>query len=104
MKRIVLLALLTGGCATASPVMDLGDGSYAISAQAAPVRGGATGATTYAFEKAQAYCAPSRAVLVHANERDLQQGSMGWYGGSGGGGIYNAGGANIRFRCGKPSQ
>lgn len=97
MKRAIglALALAMGGCATASPVMDLGDGSYTISAQAAPARGGATGATSYAFEKAQTFCAPARPILVNAQERDLQQGSIGPYGG----GVYNAGSTTLRFRC-----
>lgn len=96
MKRIgLILVVAVGGCATASPVMDLGDGTYSISAQAAPARGGATGATTYAFEKAQAYCAPASPVLVHAKERDLLQGGISPYGG----GFYNAGAVAIRFRC-----
>lgn len=101
MRKIGLALLLAlGGCATASPVMDLGDGTYTISAQAAPARGGATGATTYAFEKAQAYCAPGRPVLVNAQERDLPQGGFSAYGG----GVYNAGSTTLRFRCNRPSQ
>jgi hypothetical protein len=96
MKKIGLIVVLAlAGCATASPVMDLGDGTYTISAQAAPARGGATGATTYAFEKAQAYCAPAQPVLVHAKERDLPTGYINPYGG----GMYNAGATTMRFRC-----
>ena len=41
---VVAGAVSLAGCATASPVMDAGDGTYLISARAAPVRGGATGA------------------------------------------------------------
>jgi hypothetical protein len=101
MKKVGLtLILAVGGCATASPVMDLGDGTYSISAQAAPARGGATGATTYAFEKATAYCAPGRPVLVHAQERNLPQGYINPYGG----GMYNAGSTAIRFRCNRATQ
>lgn len=104
MKKAIVLAVLVSGCATASPVMDLGDGTYTISAQAAPARGGATGATTYAYEKAQAFCAPNRPILVNAQERDIHQAAIGWNAYGGGGSAMAAGGTSIRFRCGKPSQ
>jgi hypothetical protein len=54
---VVLGVVALAGCATASPVMDAGDGTYLISARAAPVRGGATGAQTVAYNDAQKFCA-----------------------------------------------
>lgn len=110
MKRsclLLTLVALAAGCATSSGVMETANGTYIISARAAPARGGTAGANAYAYEEAQKYCAAkqnnSRAVLVNSTERDVYQGSMGasWNrrGGSAGGGVFAAGNATIEFQC-----
>jgi hypothetical protein len=57
LNLVAVTAAVLGGCATASPAMDLGDGTYLISAGAAPARGGATAAMTVAHNDAQQFCA-----------------------------------------------
>ena len=69
MKRLIIstaIALALAGCAMHSGVMERHDGTFTVSAFAAPMRGGAAGARAYAFEQAQAHCAKEgkRAVLV----------------------------------------
>src|SRR5262249_31387255 len=95
------------GCATASPVMDAGDGVYFISARASPVRGGTTGAHTVAYKDAQEFCSKKgdglHPVLVNTQERDIYQSSIGGgfnqYGGGFGGSTMASGTVNLRFRC-----
>ena len=106
---VVLGVVALAGCATASPVMDAGDGTYLISARAAPVRGGATGAQTVAYTDAQKFCAQkgdgSHPIVVNTQERDIYQSSFGGgfnqYGGGVGGSTMAAGAVNFRFRCGQ---
>ena len=106
---IASFSLLLSSCAMTSDVMDTGNGTYMISAHAAPIRGGATGANDVAYKDAQAFCAKKgeglHAIVVDASERDVYQGSAGgsWNGNSGsfGGGVFAAGNANLRFRCGQ---
>jgi hypothetical protein len=97
-------ALALFGCAITSGVMDAGDGTYLISAHAAPVRGGATGANSIAYQDAQKFCAQKgvglHAIVIDASERDVYQGSVGGSGGSFSGGVFAAGNSNLRFRCG----
>lgn len=109
MKKIQVLpfifAALLAGCASTSGVMEMADGSYVISAKAAPARGGTAGANALAYEEAQKFCATAngRAVLVNQQERDVYQGgsvaSVNQSGGFGSSGFAAAGAANIRFRC-----
>jgi hypothetical protein len=108
MREIVwagLAMLLVGACATSSPVMEATDGTYFVSARAAPVRGGATGAQTVAYDEAQKFCAQKgmRPILVGNQERDIYQSSFGGgfnqYGGGFGGGTSAAGSVNMRFKC-----
>jgi hypothetical protein len=78
--------------------------TYMISAHAAPVRGGTTGANTVANEDAQKYCASKggqHAVVIAANSRDTYQGSIGGSNGTFGGGIFAAGNTDLHFRCEK---
>ena len=104
-----LSGVALAGCATASPVMDAGDGTYLISARAAPVRGGATGAQTVAYHDAQKFCAQredgTHPIVVNTQERDVYQSSFGGgfnqYGGGVGGSTMAAGAVNFRFRCGR---
>lgn len=97
--------LMVGACAQASPPMEMADGSYAIQARAAPVRGGSTGAYEVAHKDAMVFCQQSgkRAVLLGAQDRDIYQsgGGITWnqYGGAGGGSTMAAGAATLRFRC-----
>lgn len=113
LQMVVLAgAALLVGCATASPAMDMGDGTYLISARAAPARGGATGAMTVAHDDAQKFCAQKgdglRAIVVNAQDRDIYQSSIGGgfsgtptggYSGGFGGSTMAAGSVNMRFRC-----
>jgi hypothetical protein len=109
-SSVVMLALVAvTACATASPVMDAGDGVYLISARAAPVRGGATGAQTVAYTDAQKFCAQKgdglHPIVVNTQEREIYQSSVGGgfnqYGGGVGGSTMAAGAVNFRFRCGQ---
>jgi uncharacterized membrane protein YgcG len=92
------------GCAMSSDVMDAGNGTYMISAHAAPIRGGATEADSVAYQDANRFCARktpgTHAIVVDSRERDVYQGSFGGSGGSFGGGVFASGNANLRFRCG----
>ena len=102
---LAALCALLGSCAMASDVMDTGNGTYMISAHAAPIRGGAAGANEVAYKDADAFCAKKggHAVVLVANSRDVYQGSVGGSynrsGGSFGGGIFAAGNADLHFRC-----
>lgn len=102
---VVGIAALIGACAQATPPMEMADGTYSISARAAPARGGATGAYEVAHQQAMAFCAKSdkRAVLEGGSDRDIYQSAAGGYigpqGGSFGGSTMAAGSAMIRFRC-----
>ena len=93
--------VLLCGCAMTSGVMEAEGGTYLISAHAAPVRGGATGANGLAYDEAQKFCAAKgqHAVVLTAQERDVYQGAWSVSGGSGGGGIFAAGNANLHFKC-----
>lgn len=101
---LVAMALLSG-CAVTSGVMEAENGTYLISARAAPIRGGTAGANAVAYNDAQKFCSGNgkRAVVMAAQERDVYQSSMGasWgtTGGFAGGGTFAAGNANLRFRC-----
>ena len=105
---VVLGVMALAGCETATPVMDAGDGTYLISARAAPVRGGATGAQTVAYTDAQKFCAQKgdglHPIVVTTQERDIYQSSFGGgfnqYGG-GVGSTMAAGAVNFRFRYGR---
>ena len=106
MRAVVIVGLLAlGACAQATQPMEMADGSYSISARAAPVRGGATGAYEVAHQDAQKFCAQSgrRAVLNGGTDRDIYQSSaaIGWnqYGGGGSTSTFAAGSATINFRC-----
>ncbi len=102
---VVSAALVLGGCATSSGVMDAGNGRYLISARASPIRGGATGAYKVAYGDAQEFCAKGgmHAVVVDNNDRDIYQSSVGgsWNqsGGSLGGGTFAAGSVTLKFHC-----
>lgn len=102
---VAVIVVLLSGCATTSGVMEAEDGTYLISARAAPARGGTAGANAVAYDEAQKFCAGGgkRAVVVTAQERDVYQSSAGasWNtsGGFAGGGTFAAGSANLRFRC-----
>jgi hypothetical protein len=104
-STLALAAAVMSGCAETSGVMEADDGTYLISARAAPARGGATGANAVAYQDAQRFCATNgmRAVVVTAQERDVYQSSVGggWNQSGGGvsGGTLAAGSVNLRFRC-----
>ena len=105
MLAIPTVLLLLTSCAMTSGVMEAEDGTYLISARAAPARGGTVGANTVAYKDAQEFCAAKghRAVVVTARERDVYQSSgVASWNASGGfatDGTFAAGNANLRFRC-----
>jgi hypothetical protein len=109
-STLASLVILTG-CAMTSEVMDTGNGTYAISGHAAPIRGGAVGASRVAYQDAQKFCtqqgAGLHAVVIEDQERDIYQGSFGgsWGAGNGsfGGGVFAAGNTKLRFRCERPT-
>lgn len=95
-------------CAMTSQVMDTGNGTYMISAHAAPARGGAAGANDVAYREANKFCQQkdgAHAVVTDANARDVYQaaagGSYGPSGGWHGGGVFAAGNVDMHFRCEK---
>jgi hypothetical protein len=102
---LAIIAVGIGGCATASDVMDTGNGTYMISAHAAPVRGGAAGANEVAYKDANKFCMAkgAHAVVLQADSRDVRQSSFGGsfnrQGGSFGGGSFAAGNTDMHFRC-----
>jgi hypothetical protein len=112
MKKLVSILMLTSvpvalaGCAMASDVMDTGNGTYMVSAHAAPIRGGAAGANQVAYEAAQKFCgrSGSHAVVLEAGARDVYQGSFGGSNGSFGGGVFAAGNTDLHFRCESGAQ
>jgi hypothetical protein len=57
--HVILAAALLAGCTTTSGVMEAEDGTYLISARAAPIRGGTVGANSVAYKDAQTFCATS---------------------------------------------
>lgn len=109
MRYLTLAGLCAAlaGCAITSPVMDAGSGVYLISSHASAIRGGATGASSIAYEDAQKYCAAKggglHAVVLTENERDVYQSSFGGSfnanGGNFGGASLAAGNVNLRFNC-----
>jgi len=120
MKRTILTVAILGalgGCAMSSGIMHLDGGVRQISASAAPLRGGATGAQKVAYEEAQADCAKEglNAVMLAPAEREQHYGQMGTaygtanvnqYGGHASGGassapVMGAGSATILYRCAK---
>ena len=107
-KLVITLAsasIFVVGCASTSGVMEMADGSYIISAKAAPIRGGTSGANSLAYEEAQKFCSTvnGRAVIVNQQERDVYQGgsaaAVNQSGGFGSSGFSAGGAASIRFRC-----
>jgi hypothetical protein len=112
MKKLSLLAIATAtllvGCASTSGVMQGENGTYFISAKAAPARGGTAGANALAYEEANKFCAGKglgSAVVINQQERDVYQGgfaaSSNQSSGFGSGGFAAGGSANLRFRCSK---
>lgn len=103
LAALAAMSLLFGGCAMTSDVMDIGNGTYMISAHAAPIRGGAAGANDVAYKDANKFCAQKapgmHAVVLNAGSRDVYQASWGGSGGSFGGGIFAAGNTDLHFRC-----
>jgi hypothetical protein len=99
------VALSIGACAIASDVEEEEGGTYMISARAAPIRGGTTGAHTVAYEDAQKFCGKTggRPVVVGSDERDIYQSSSGASFGPNGGGAYSgtaaSGTVNLHFKC-----
>lgn len=85
--------------------MEADNGTYLVSARAAPARGGAAGASAVAYDEAQKFCGAKgkKAVIVANNERDVYQSSAGasWNasGGSAFGGTSAAGQITMNFRC-----
>jgi hypothetical protein len=95
------IILLLSGCAMTSGVMDTGNGTYMISAHAAPIRGGAAGANQVAYQDANAFCAKqsAHAVVLTADARDVYQGSFGASNGFAAGGVFAAGNTDLHFKC-----
>ena len=102
---VICGVMVLSACATSSGVMQMADGSYMISAKAAPIRGGTSGANSMAYEEAQKFCATvnGKAVLISQQERDVYQGgstaTVNQSGGFGSSGFAAGGAASIRFKC-----
>jgi hypothetical protein len=98
---LLAVAIILTGCAMVSDVMDTGNGTYMVSAHAAPIRGGAAGANQVAYEAAKKFCVgrDGHPVVLEAGARDVYQGSFGGSNGSFGGGVFAAGNTDLHFRC-----
>lgn len=86
------LALLTiggalTGCAMSNGVQKVGPETYMVSAVAAPVRGGVSGAQTVALADANRYCAEQGREIMVTNTAGGAMNNIG------------AGQANITFHC-----
>jgi hypothetical protein len=119
MTKKILMIVVAGltGCATTSGVMPGPNGTYTISAFAAPIRGGASGAYQTAYEDAQKHCAKSgkTAIVLNGQDRDVYQGASYAQGNmnansaglnanySAGSGTFAAGNAKLTFRCDPPA-
>ncbi|HEY3917532.1 MAG TPA: hypothetical protein VGL83_07050 [Stellaceae bacterium] len=81
--------------------MDTGNGTYMISAHAAPIRGGAAGANDVAYSAANDFCSKKggHAVVITTDSRDVYQGSFGGSSSGFSGGVFAAGNADLHFRC-----
>jgi hypothetical protein len=86
MKPVILAALILSGCAMSNGIQKVGPDTYMVSAMASPVRGGASGAQIKALEAANEHCsAQGKEIMV----RNTSTGHNG----------FNAGTANLTFRC-----
>lgn len=97
-----LAAAFLGACATTSAVMEAENGTYLISAHAAPARGGATGAQDAAYAEAMKFCVAKggqHPVVVTMADRDVQQGAFSATPNAAFGASLPGGNANLRFRC-----
>src|SRR5262245_4657575 len=119
MKSIIAIsvAAILSGCAMSSGIMRLEGGVRSISATAAPLRGGATGAAKVAYEEAQADCQKEglNAVMLAPAEREQFAGQMSASygqasanrynaqasGGAGSAPVLGPGSATILYRCTK---
>lgn len=110
MNKLTLITLSAStilfGCASTSGVMEAENGTYFISAKAAPARGGTAGANALAYEEATKFCSTKgfgKAIVINQQERDVYQGgyaaSANQSSGFGSGGFAAGGSANLRFRC-----
>jgi hypothetical protein len=106
LTSVLILGLMLAGCTRTSGVMEGENGTYLISARAAPAAGGTAGANQAAYEEAQKFCATkgARAIVITSAERDTYQSfgsaTANAYGGSASSSTSAAGNASIRFRCG----
>jgi hypothetical protein len=89
------MILILSACETTSGVMDMGNGTYMISAQTDKLMGGAPAANKVAYESANAFCNKQggHAVVLNVESRDVLEGSLN--------GVVVAPGGNsdLRFRC-----
>ena len=99
--KIIFISVCSFGCAMTTQVMDTGNGTYMISAYAAPARGGAAGANGVAYADANKFCLgqSKHAVVMAENSRDVYNGAMGGSGGYFSGGVFAAGNVDLHFRC-----
>lgn len=102
-RELILSVAIAGlaGCAMTSGVMPSENGTYLISAHAAPARRGAAGAEGVAYSDAQKFCAANgaNAVVVTTGDRDVYQGAFGASRDFASGGTFAAGNAMMRFKC-----
>ena len=88
MKKIVLTAgLVLAGCASTTPVLPLGSGEFAVTAQTDWMSGGAASAQSRVVDQATAYCSQQgKAVQPGELTRSIDQYR----------GLYDF---SLRFRC-----
>ena len=84
---LFLLVPLVSSCTSTSDVVAAGDGTFSVSAKAAPAAGGISGAASLALEKAAAHCAVSGKVLVKQDRNDRELNAVG------------AGMSSLLFKC-----
>lgn len=92
MVPAVVAMLALSGCATSSGALSTGKDSYSISVQAAPARGGMTGAKRIAYEEGRKKCAETGKQMVLIKESTNVTNAAG------------AGSADIQFACVSPNE
>lgn len=87
MKHVLLLTVALTGCAMSNGIQKMGPDTYSVSAMAAPMRGGASGAEIKALESANEFCATQgREIMVKNTSSRTVNGA-------------GAGTAMITFQC-----
>ncbi|MGC6473008.1 MAG: hypothetical protein ACON4W_09065 [Parvibaculales bacterium] len=84
---LILIAPLIAACTTTSDVIVSSEGTFSVSAKAAPAAGGISAASNLAIEKAKAHCEKLGKIAVKQNQRERALNAVG------------AGMSSVEFKC-----